>query len=969
MQAEKSLQLQRQWLPLLIILMGGGMVAMAFAADLIGLGSGAGLGTNRVSLMLGGLLVFWAGLVALPLPQRGYILNTWVAVAALVVAMVADLFTTGRYVSPASRYFLFASLIFAFVLVRVTIAEGPKNNLLDVLRSAIKVDVEALAKFFSILVQLGLLMLVIREFQLENQAFYVSILQLTFYGFIFHYFLPDSQRLPFFLFLSLAAFVGVLGIGNGLWIIGIGVVLIVIGHLPVPFYARILGILAVGGGLMLARAGQIVTPIPSVIWPILGSIFMFRLIIYLYDLKHSKKPLNPWSSLSYFFLFPNVVFPFFPVIDHTTFVRTYYNRDQFQIYQSGIKWIFIGTIQLIAYRYVNYYLVRSPDEITTAYQFILYMLANFLLYLRVTGQFHIVVGLLQLFGFNLPRANERYLLSSSFTDLWRRANIYWKDFMQKIFYYPTFVWLNKKKVSPTTSLIMTMIIVFLATWFLHSYQWFWLRGAFLFAGYDILFWGLLAVLVLGSTLYEARKGRTRTLGQQVWTLRDVVKLGISNAATIFVLTFLWTLWSSTSIMEWLSLWSIILHPQGLIAVVVCFSMAVVVFSLLKWIYENPKWLILTNKNQHSFYQPALLYSGLTLALFLVAHPAVYNKIGGTSAQWIADLTTQRLSDRDAALLQRGYYEDLIGVNRFNSELWDVYSKRPTDWPLINQTEAAAFTDDFRLMILNPNVSIVFHGAQFSTNSWGMRDQEYSLVPSPGTYRIVLVGPSFVMGSGVADNEIFDALLETQLTQQSAETDYDKYEILNFGVAGHSALQELYVFEEDALKFQPNAVFYVAHQLEETILVRNLANRIYIGVEMPYEFLSALIERANIQPDMPMEAIEEQLKPFGQELVAWTYERVVALARERDMLPVWIFLPTFEGTMSEDIKNSLLLTAEEAGFIPIDLSKIYDDQEIRNITVAEWDLHPNRNGHALIARNLYEALLANPEIRAALGFTP
>ena len=693
---------------------------------------------------------------------------------------------------------------------------------------------------------------------------------------------------------------------------------------------------------------------------------MFRLIIYLYDLKHSKKPFNPWSSLSYFFLLPNVVFPFFPVIDHTTFVRTYYNRDQFQIYQSGIKWIFIGTIQLIAYRYVNYYLVRSPDEITTAYELILYMLANFLLYLRVTGQFHIVVGLLQLFGFNLPRANERYLLSSSFTDLWRRANIYWKDFMLKIFYYPTFVWLNKKKVSTTTSLIITMIIVFIATWFLHSYQWFWLRGAFLFAGYDILFWGLLAGLVLGSTLYEARKGRTRTLAQQVWTWRDVVKLGMSNAATIFVLTFLWTLWSSTSIIEWLSLWSIVLSLQGLVAVAVCFALAVVVFSALKWIYENPKWL--TNKNQDSFYQPAFLYGIVTLALFLVGNPTVYNKIGGMPGQLIADLTTQRLSDRDAALLQRGYYEDLIGVNRFNSELWDVYSKRPNDWPLINQTEAAAFTDDFRLMILNPNVSIVFHGEQFSTNSWGMRDQEYSLEPLPGTYRIVLVGPSFVMGSGVADSEIFDALLERQLTEESDQSVYERYEILNFGVAGHSALQELYVFEEDALKFQPNAVFYVAHQLEETILVRNLANRIYVGVEMPYEDLSDLIERANLQPDMSMEAIEEQLKPFGPELVAWTYQRVVSVAQERGMLPVWIFLPTFEGTMSEEIKNNLIHTAQEAGFVPIDLSGVYDGQEIRNITVAEWDLHPNRNGHALIARALYEALLAKPELWAALGFT-
>jgi hypothetical protein len=59
---------------------------------------------------------------------------------------------------------------------------------------------------------------------------------------------------------------------------------------------------------------------------------------------------------------------------------------------------------------------------------------------------------------------------------------------------------------------------------------------------------------------------------------------------------------------------------------------------------------------------------------------VYGQIGGKAQELIKDLTVNRLSDREAALLQRGYYEDLTGVNRFNSQLWEIYSKRPSDWP-------------------------------------------------------------------------------------------------------------------------------------------------------------------------------------------------------------------------------------------------------------------------------------------------
>ncbi len=47
-----------------------------------------------------------------------------------------------------------------------------------------------------------------------------------------------------------------------------------------------------------------------------------------------------------------------------------------------------------------------------------------------------------------------------------------------------------------------------------------------------------------------------------------------------------------------------------------------------------------------------------------------------------------LNKRDAALLRRGYYEELIGAERFNSQLWEVNMRRPTHWPDINETEAA-----------------------------------------------------------------------------------------------------------------------------------------------------------------------------------------------------------------------------------------------------------------------------------------
>ena len=92
----------------------------------------------------------------------------------------------------------------------------------------------------------------------------------------------------------------------------------------------------------------------------------------------------------------------------------------------------------------------------------------------LTRWFHLIVGMLHLFGFRLPETHRLFYLSSSFTDFWRRINIYWKDFMQKIFYYPAVFRL--KHLGTTRALVIATLYVFVMTWFLHAYQWFWLRG-------------------------------------------------------------------------------------------------------------------------------------------------------------------------------------------------------------------------------------------------------------------------------------------------------------------------------------------------------------------------------------------------------------------------------------------------------------------------------------------------------------
>ena len=145
-----------------------------------------------------------------------------------------------------------------------------------------------LYKFGILAAQLGLLLLVMRQFQIESNAF-VRVAALAFGGFAVHYFLPARLRSPFFLFLSLTSIAIVFG-SAGAWLVGIGLLLICICHLPLPFYGRVSVLVLAGIGLAVLRMDWVQAPWSQAIWPILGSMFMFRLMIYLYDISSDKAP-------------------------------------------------------------------------------------------------------------------------------------------------------------------------------------------------------------------------------------------------------------------------------------------------------------------------------------------------------------------------------------------------------------------------------------------------------------------------------------------------------------------------------------------------------------------------------------------------------------------------------------------------------------------------------------------------------
>ncbi|MCC6179366.1 MAG: hypothetical protein IT305_29005 [Chloroflexi bacterium] len=805
-----------------------------------------------------------------------------------------------------------------------------------------------LARFAVVTIQLGILALVIYQFRIENRAFSRDLMLIVLGGFVVHHLLPRQYRLPFFFLLSLLAIGVVFGALDGAWTIGLGLALIGICHLPLAFRWRIALMAVTGLTLAVMRAGLLAAPWSTAIWPVVGSMFMFRLIVYLYDLRHEKGPSNPWRTLSYFFLLPNVCFPLFPVVDYGTFKRSYYSDDEIAIYQRGLQWILRGVIQLLLYRLIDAYML-SPDDIASPIDLAVFFVSTFLLYLRVSGQFHVIIGLLHLFGFRLPETHNLYVLSSSFSDFWRRINIYWKDFVMKLFFNPTYFAMRKR--GTRTTLTISVLVTFFATWLLHSYQWFWLRGSLLLSWPDVLFWSILAALLIANTLYEHAHGRTRTLGRPTLSLQAVVRRALQTAATFASVCILWSLWGSTSVTEWLLLWTYADPTWESVARLLLAVLAgIIVFGALgAW----AMWRGTTeaSRPRPTFQRAALMTGAPAFALLAAGYPAVTAQLVPTVQEMMAVAQAADLNRRDAALLQRGYYEDLVGVKSFNSRLWDVYMRRPSDWPAFYNTEAAHLTGDFRKYEVRPSVSLIYHNAPLHTNRWGMRDQEYAQHKPAGTYRIALLGSSQVMGSGVANDETFESILEARLNAELGGA--QRYEILNFAVPGWDPLQQVAILDR-VFSFEPDAIYFVGHRADLRSSVQHLAEAVRDRVDIPYDDLIQIARDAQINASTLSVVAEKRLKPFGFDVQTWAYRRVAEESQARNVEPVYVLLATLEDSKPAGDDAQLLTLAREAGFGEVlDLSAVYVGQDVSALKVADWDWHPNASGHRLIAARLYE----------------
>jgi len=263
--------------------------------------------------------------------------------------------------------------------------------------------------------------------------------------------------------------------------------------------------------------------------------------------------------------------------------------------------------------------------------------------------------------------------------------------------------------------------------------------------------------------------------------------------------------------------------------------------------------------------------------------------------------------------------------------------------------------DHREMVydLRPQMEVMHTMVPFKTNSDGLRDKEYPIEKPENTFRVAVVGDSFVAAQGVRIEDAFHTLVEDEL---NAASEGRRYEFISFGVGGYTFRQHVAMLQHKASAYQPDLV----------LVGFCLSNDHNIRPEKQYheEYQTLRAQKSFYRPFMLEQTYrsgmgrirgmfkKRESKPgFSDEQRAYVDEYMGAFAeyaRKQEVPVAVIMLGLRQLPLRVTAVREL---ATRHGLPSIDLSASFKGKNYEDFWVLPTDGHPNVEAHRIYANDL------------------
>lgn len=248
-----------------------------------------------------------------------------------------------------------------------------------------------------------------------------------------------------------------------------------------------------------------------------------------------------------------------------------------------------------------------------------------------------------------------------------------------------------------------------------------------------------------------------------------------------------------------------------------------------------------------------------------------------------------------------------------------------------------------------NISERLMAVQVETNSDGLRDREYP-VGKTGKHRIIFIGDSLTFGWGAAREDTFEYLLEERLSNSR------DVEILNFGIGNYNTVQQVSLFEEKGLKYNPDQVtmFFFINDAE---LLKERSSLEFLSNSQLITFYWSRLRGIFAEDNSESGYLDYYSQLYSDSSQGWREAKTAMLkmkklAADSEFKFQVVLLPELHDLVDypfRDIYGRVEAFLHENGIDVLDITPAFKNEtDPMKLWVARDDAHPNARAHKIIA---------------------
>ena len=251
----------------------------------------------------------------------------------------------------------------------------------------------------------------------------------------------------------------------------------------------------------------------------------------------------------------------------------------------------------------------------------------------------------------------------------------------------------------------------------------------------------------------------------------------------------------------------------------------------------------------------------------------------------------------------------------------------------------------------PRIDSYFKLADFSTNSQGLRDKEYTTKKHHDTFRVAVIGGSFTVPAGVEIDDAFHSILEDRLKEENPDLNY---EFINFGVSGYRIKNKIATLKHKALKYSPDLILFVLDGSQFTENEEKEFKEKPVKNQFFQSFTYKLISKNKLfkNVDDGYQVFLEEHKA-GLTMLDQTLDELSIISKE-SRIPICIVVLDHDYThleLSEEIKNLV----KKYNLYYSNTIPAFKDTDLNEMVIYQIDIHPNSRANKIFADAIYDDL--------------